>query len=193
MSLNFVHFSQTNCSFPDLIQRHVVKAHPGTCICIEFAPSGHYFAVGSADASVSLWDLEDLACVQTYNRLYIITYYSTYFWYNKGVYVIQYLVYHPIFFSNYFLRFHRFFTLCFCPHCINFYIFFYRITTLSFQIFRLDWPVRALSFSYDGKMLASGSEDLYVDISDVTTGEKVRHNFRYLLYYVFLINYFSLR
>jgi len=38
----------------------------------------------------------------------------------------------------------------------------------------LDWPVRALSFSYDGKMLASGSEDLYVDIADVTTGEKVR-------------------
>jgi len=47
----------------------VVKAHPGTCICIEFAPSGRYFAVGSADASVSLWDLDNLACVQTYNRL----------------------------------------------------------------------------------------------------------------------------
>lgn len=92
-------------SFPDLVQRHVVKAHPGTCICIEFAPSGKYFAVGSADASVSLWDLENLACVQTYNRL--------------------------------------------------------------------DWPVRALSFSYDGKMLASGSEDLYVDIADVTNGEKI--------------------
>jgi len=55
-------------SFPDLVQRHIVKAHPGTCICIEFAPSGKYFAVGSADASVSLWDLENLACVQTYNR-----------------------------------------------------------------------------------------------------------------------------
>jgi len=40
----------------------------------------------------------------------------------------------------------------------------------------LDWPVRALSFSYDGKMLASGSEDLYVDIADVTTGEKVTFN-----------------
>jgi hypothetical protein len=30
-------------------------------------------------------------------------------------------------------------------------------------------------------MLASGSEDLYVDIADVTTGEKVRNYFRYLL------------
>jgi len=47
----------------------------------------------------------------------------------------------------------------------------------------LDWPVRALSFSYDGKMLASGSEDLYVDIADVTTGEKVRFYFRYLLFF----------
>lgn len=44
---------------------------------------------------------------------------------------------------------------------------------------RLDWPVRALSFSYDGKMLASGSEDLYVDIADVTTGEKVSFNLSY--------------
>lgn len=49
--------------------------------------------------------------------------------------------------------------------------------------YRLDWPVRALSFSYDGKMLASGSEDLYVDIADVTTGEKVRFSFiSYLLF-----------
>jgi len=30
-------------------------------------------------------------------------------------------------------------------------------------------------------MLASGSEDLYVDIADVTTGEKVKFNFKYLL------------
>lgn len=45
-------------------------------------------------------------------------------------------------------------------------------------LFRLDWPVRALSFSYDGKMLASGSEDLYVDIADVTTGEKVSFDCR---------------
>lgn len=126
-------FSQFNCSFPDLVQRHVVKAHPGTCICIEFTPSGRYFAVGSADASVSLWDLENLACVQTYNRLnFIIS--------NGTVGLLK----------------------------------------LYFIYFRLDWPVRALSFSYDGKMLASGSEDLYVDIADVTTGEKVS----YLILYI---------
>jgi len=31
-------------------------------------------------------------------------------------------------------------------------------------------------------MLASGSEDLYVDIADVTTGEKVRFNFDVVYY-----------
>lgn len=35
---------------------------------------------------------------------------------------------------------------------------------------RLDWPVRALSFSHDGKMLASASEDLVIDICEVSTG-----------------------
>lgn len=50
---------------------------------------------------------------------------------------------------------------------------------LNITLLRLDWPVRALSFSYDGKMLASGSEDLYVDIADVTTGEKVSFNLDY--------------
>lgn len=37
----------------------------------------------------------------------------------------------------------------------------------------LDWPVRAISFSWDGKLIASGSEDLNIDISHVETGEKV--------------------
>jgi len=36
---------------------------------------------------------------------------------------------------------------------------------------RLDWPVRTLSFSYDGRMLASASEDLLIDIADVDTGD----------------------
>ncbi|XP_065194153.1 THO complex subunit 3-like [Sycon ciliatum] len=38
---------------------------------------------------------------------------------------------------------------------------------------RLDWPVRSLSFSHDGQMLASASEDLFIDISMVETGEAV--------------------
>lgn len=94
-------------SYPDLEQQHIVKAHPGTCICIDFDPKGKYFAVGSADALVSLWDVENLACIRTFSRL--------------------------------------------------------------------DWPVRTISFSHDGKLLASASEDLLVDIGVVSTGEKVRH------------------
>lgn len=35
---------------------------------------------------------------------------------------------------------------------------------------RLDWPVRTLSFSHDGKMLASASEDHFIDIAEVETG-----------------------
>lgn len=35
---------------------------------------------------------------------------------------------------------------------------------------RLDWPARTLSFSHDGKMLASASEDHFIDIAEVETG-----------------------
>lgn len=38
---------------------------------------------------------------------------------------------------------------------------------------RLDWPVRTISFSHDGRLLASASEDLIIDIGDTETGEKV--------------------
>lgn len=50
-------------SYPDLELQHTLKAHPGTCICIEFDPTGKYFATGSADALVSLWDANELACL----------------------------------------------------------------------------------------------------------------------------------
>ncbi|XP_047135623.1 THO complex subunit 3 isoform X1 [Hydra vulgaris] len=92
-------------SYPDLKQVQTLNAHPANCICIKFDPKGRYFATGSADALVSLWDLDELCCV----------------------------------------------------HCFS----------------RLDWPVRTLSFSYDGKMLASASEDLFIDIAMVETGEQI--------------------
>ncbi|XP_046661908.1 LOW QUALITY PROTEIN: THO complex subunit 3 [Homalodisca vitripennis] len=88
-------------SYPELELQHVLKAHPGTCICIEFDPTGRYFATGSADALVSLWDVDELACVRTFSRL--------------------------------------------------------------------DWPVRTISFSHDGQLLASASEDLVIDIAEVET------------------------
>mmetsp|Transcript_2345 Transcript_2345/g.3289 ORF Transcript_2345/g.3289 Transcript_2345/m.3289 type:complete len:336 (-) Transcript_2345:237-1244(-) len=38
---------------------------------------------------------------------------------------------------------------------------------------RLEWPVRTVSFSYDGRLLAAAAEDHFIDISDVETGEVV--------------------
>uniref|UniRef100_A0A8W8IJ87 THO complex subunit 3 n=1 Tax=Magallana gigas TaxID=29159 RepID=A0A8W8IJ87_MAGGI len=92
-------------SYPDLKLQHTLNAHPANCICIEFDPKGKYFATGSADALVSIWDVAELACIRTLSRL--------------------------------------------------------------------EWPVRTLSFSHDGKMLASASEDLIIDIAEVDSGEKV--------------------
>ena len=92
-------------SYPELKQIQTLNAHPANCICIKFDPTGQYIATGSADALVSLWDLNELVCVRAFHRL--------------------------------------------------------------------DWPVCTLSFSHDGKLLASGSEDLFIDVALVETGEKV--------------------
>ena len=84
---------------------HILPAHPANCICIEFDTTGQYFAVGSADALVSLWDVNELACVRTFSSL--------------------------------------------------------------------EWPVRTISFSYDGKLISSGSEDLCISIDHVETGAHI--------------------
>ena len=36
---------------------------------IAYARCGRYFATGSADALVSVWDANELACVKTFSRL----------------------------------------------------------------------------------------------------------------------------
>jgi len=92
-------------SYPDLKQQHVIEAHPANCICIKFNPNGLNFAIGGADALVSIWDVNELVCIRTLSRL--------------------------------------------------------------------DWPIRTISYSYDGKMIASGSEDHFIDISHVDTGTKI--------------------
>jgi THO complex subunit 3 len=38
---------------------------------------------------------------------------------------------------------------------------------------RLEWPVRTLSFNQDSQLLASASEDHFIDIAHVETGEQV--------------------
>jgi len=46
-----------------------LTGHTANCYCLEFSPSGERFAVGGADALVSLWDVKELACVATFARL----------------------------------------------------------------------------------------------------------------------------
>lgn len=41
------------------------------------------------------------------------------------------------------------------------------------SIFRLDYPVRTVSFSHCSKLIASGSEDHFIDIAWTETGEKI--------------------
>ncbi|XP_034485866.1 THO complex subunit 3 [Drosophila innubila] len=56
-------------NYPSLEHQTTLKAHPANCICIEFGPTGKYFATGSADAQVSLWDANELACLRMISRL----------------------------------------------------------------------------------------------------------------------------
>ncbi|EGF78122.1 hypothetical protein BATDEDRAFT_90779 [Batrachochytrium dendrobatidis JAM81] len=47
-------------------------------------------------------------------------------------------------------------------------------TLTSLQTFsRLDWPIRALSFSFDGDFIVYGSDDKCIDISHVESGEHI--------------------
>ncbi|KNC97001.1 uncharacterized protein SPPG_07817 [Spizellomyces punctatus DAOM BR117] len=82
-----------------------LTAHTANIYCVEFDPRGKYFATGSADALICLWDIEEFICVRTFGKL--------------------------------------------------------------------EWPIRTISFSYDGELIASGSEDRIIDISAVETGESV--------------------
>lgn len=38
---------------------------------------------------------------------------------------------------------------------------------------RLEWPVKTVSFSCDSKYIASGSDDSFIDVADIKTGEQV--------------------
>jgi len=64
---NFIFYSIFG-SYPDLKPQTVLNAHPANCICIKFDPHGKYFAVGSADAVVSVWDATEFLCVRTLTR-----------------------------------------------------------------------------------------------------------------------------
>ncbi|KAF6141356.1 hypothetical protein GIB67_008533 [Kingdonia uniflora] len=56
-------------SYPSLRPLHTLMAHTAGCYCIGIDPLGRYFAVGSADSLVSLWDLSEMLCVRTFTKL----------------------------------------------------------------------------------------------------------------------------
>ncbi|KAE9043617.1 hypothetical protein PR003_g3401 [Phytophthora rubi] len=51
---------------PNLESAHKAMAHAGSCLCLDFHPSGRYLALGGLDSLVSVWDLEELYCVKTF-------------------------------------------------------------------------------------------------------------------------------
>ncbi|CAN0922946.1 THO complex subunit 3 [Linum grandiflorum] len=99
-------------AYPTLGPIDTLMAHTAGCYCIAIDPKGRcvvqkfpYFAVGSADSLVSLWDISEMLCVRTFTKL--------------------------------------------------------------------EWPVRTISFNHTGEYIASASEDLFIDISNVQTGRSV--------------------
>ena len=89
---------------------------------------GRYFATGSADALVSVWDANELACIKTFSRLE---------W--------------PVSSNLLSNTLHR----------------------RSPRISEVFIQVRTISFSHDGALLASASEDMRIDIGHVETTQKV--------------------
>lgn len=49
----------------------------------------------------------------------------------------------------------------------------YTLSTLPLTRRSCRWPVRTLGFSADGQFLAAGSEDLFIDVCSVATGEQL--------------------
>jgi THO complex subunit 3 len=59
--------------YPSFKLMHTLRAHTANCYCIEMDPRGRYLAAGSADATISLWDLESYTCLRSFTELrYVI-------------------------------------------------------------------------------------------------------------------------
>ncbi|CAM8934830.1 hypothetical protein QQ045_014221 [Rhodiola kirilowii] len=56
-------------TYPSLKPLDTLMAHTAGCYCIAIDPIGRYFAVGSADSLVSLWDISEMLCVRTFTKL----------------------------------------------------------------------------------------------------------------------------
>ncbi|KAK4519805.1 uncharacterized protein ATC70_010047 [Mucor velutinosus] len=93
--------------YPSFEQVATGRGHTSSCYSVEADPSGNYLAAGSADGSVSLWDMESMNCIRAFGKL--------------------------------------------------------------------THPVRTLSFSFDAQYIAYASEDHFIDISHVQSGESVKN------------------
>ncbi|KAB2615942.1 THO complex subunit 3 [Pyrus ussuriensis x Pyrus communis] len=56
-------------AYPSLKPVDTLMAHTAGCYCIAIDPLGRYFAVGSANSLVSLWDISEMLCVKTFPKL----------------------------------------------------------------------------------------------------------------------------
>ena len=51
--------------YPQLDTLHSLPGHPASIYCITSDPTGSTFAVGGADALISVWDMKEMACMRT--------------------------------------------------------------------------------------------------------------------------------
>ncbi|TPX50548.1 hypothetical protein SeMB42_g00668 [Synchytrium endobioticum] len=54
--------------YPTLDKSETIDAHTASCYCIDFDPKGRYWATGSADSLIALWDIEESICIRTFAR-----------------------------------------------------------------------------------------------------------------------------
>ena len=55
--------------FPETKLLYTLRGHTANCYCVEADPTGRYLAAGSADASVTLWDMKTFNCIRSFYEL----------------------------------------------------------------------------------------------------------------------------
>mmetsp|Transcript_8979 Transcript_8979/g.7983 ORF Transcript_8979/g.7983 Transcript_8979/m.7983 type:complete len:91 (-) Transcript_8979:181-453(-) len=53
---------------PKVDEIYEINAHFGTCFCISVSNNNEYFATGSADSNLCIWDMDELACVKSVKK-----------------------------------------------------------------------------------------------------------------------------
>eukprot|EP01147_Barroeca_monosierra_P003185 gene3185-5918_t len=63
--LTNIHGNVEVYNFPELEPTDVhIKAHTSSCTCINFSPTFEYFATGSRDATISIFDADEFICIR---------------------------------------------------------------------------------------------------------------------------------